>query len=170
MRTIGKCLRPGGLCILGDGNLDVWDERKDKMQPAQDDTDNAGRSWLGRWMLEVRARMARNLQQRTSSYDELMRWLQGSGYFGEPEGKAYFSPINWAGNDIKNGHEIGQIMVKNILLFIESGKPLFLANGVSSDIVNTWVRNVHAELDEPVVRAYSKWDIVWTRKTGDRQI
>lgn len=105
----------GGLCIFEDGSFIIHNEQKGPMPPAEEGTDNQGRSWLARWMLEMRIRMTRNMQdQLISPADELLRFMQDNGHFEQLAEKAYFAPINWDGDGIENGHEIGQLMAVNV--------------------------------------------------------
>jgi len=165
LKTIGKCLKQGGLCIVADGNYGLRNEKKEPLQPAEEGTDNTGRSWFARWMSEIGSRAVK-IDQKMTFGEQLLHWLQDDNHFEKQDGKAYFSPVNWAGEGVENGHEVGQLMATNVNHIIEASRPLFLAIGLTNNDVDTWVRNIHDELDGPRVRIYFKWNVVWALKAG----
>lgn len=107
----------GGLLILLDGdwvafdankNLLVpfrWDPNMDEIEQAKNDQ---GRSWYAGW-LEVLERLTRSPKYQPG--DTLVR---ESGRFSHIQSSSYFSPINWPGDGIEHGEEIGEIMNKNM--------------------------------------------------------
>jgi len=155
VRRAANCVKPGGLCIFEDGSFVVHNENKKPAQPAADGVDNEGRSWLARWMLEMRSRMTRNFQNPVMSAGaELFRWLQDDGHLKVLERKTYFCPVNWDGDEIESGHELGQLWAVNAIQVVEAGRPLFLGTGLPNDVLENWVQNIRAEVDGPKVRVY----------------
>lgn len=103
----------GGLCIVADGNYGLRNEKKEPLQPAEEGADNTGRSWFARWMSEIGSRAVK-IDQKMTFGEQLLHWLQDDNHFEKQDGKAYFSPVNWAGESVENGHEVGQLMATNV--------------------------------------------------------
>lgn len=79
-------------------------------KPAEDDgMVSEDRSWVARYMLEVKARVPVKDTKNTPG-EHLIRWMQEDGGLENIDGDFYFCPINWAGDGVKHGKELGEIM------------------------------------------------------------
>lgn len=77
----------------------------DEIEQAKNDQ---GRSWYAGW-LEMFERLT-----RSRKYQPVDTLVRESGRFSHIHSSSYFSPINWPGNGIEHGEEIGEIMNKNM--------------------------------------------------------
>lgn len=70
--------------------------------------------------------MTRNIQNPVLSVGaELFRWLQDDGHLKVLESKTYFCPVNWDGDEIERGHELGQLWAVNAIVSrLDKGKDI----------------------------------------------
>jgi hypothetical protein len=79
----------------------------DEITQTENDQD---RSWYAGW-LEMFERLTRSRE-----YQPVDTLVRESGQFSHIQSHSYLSPINWPGDGIEHGDEIGQIMNKNMLV------------------------------------------------------
>jgi hypothetical protein len=97
----------GGIFIVGDFCLGTFDRDKVQLRPrfptdADQDLDGA---WLAGWQeLWVKGIIGNILR-----VDALLERGQLSPIFS----RKYFCPVGWAGDDVENGAELGDIMLQN---------------------------------------------------------
>ncbi|TDL22853.1 hypothetical protein BD410DRAFT_803254 [Rickenella mellea] len=150
---------PCGLFILADGHF-LFDEHKSKLGPATAGIASRGECWFATWMLETKARMGSKSQHNFPG-ETLLRWIEEDGCLEKQDGVEYFCPINWDGDGMENGKELGKIMWKNIQEYIAASTPALLAHGLAHDVAETWTRNIERELEGPKIRIYLKWCAAW---------
>lgn len=107
----------GGVFLSADANKGVFNSDKQLCIPASTNgrTPNDGRSWFARWMLEVTDRWTSKGHANTEG-DKLSSLIRNDAQFELLGEKAYWSPVNWDGDGIPNGSEIGRLMVLNAIV------------------------------------------------------
>jgi len=167
--TIGRCLKPGGIFLSADANRSVYTQDR-QLYPQADlpvGSSNVGKSWFSRWMWEVTERWTSKGHRNTEG-DKLGGLIREDGQMRVLGQRGYWSPINWDGEDVPDGREIGQLMVMNATDFLQASKNALLAGDFPENTVEGWVENVQGELTEPNMRMMMKWVGVWAVKKADR--
>ncbi|KZT25732.1 S-adenosyl-L-methionine-dependent methyltransferase [Neolentinus lepideus HHB14362 ss-1] len=167
---IAGCVKPGGLLIFADGDLCTYDSERRFLQAAVDGEDNAGRCWFARWSNEWAKQIYPN--GRYSMEDRVKYLKKDSRIDPEKAGgvvhRQYFAPVNWPGEGVEHGNEIGQIMKINLTSlrvwniwqrFVDACKPSFLASGYDPETVERWVNEIQEEMDGPKLRYYVPWHV-----------
>ncbi|EJD53212.1 S-adenosyl-L-methionine-dependent methyltransferase [Auricularia subglabra TFB-10046 SS5] len=168
LREIWKCLRPGGICVMGEGDLRVYNEEK-VLAPIRLDNDNdPTHSWLARLLFEV---LQLNSRRSASSIGwQLERFLSEDGGFEDIQYKRRYAPIGWAG-DGSLGDEaplVGRLMKQNCYDFVRAWRPLLLMNSFAAEQVDSWIRAIDHELHNPtVLKQYNVWHYAWAFKKKD---
>ena len=103
----------GGLQLIGDGNLGLYNRDKKHLGPAHDGEDNSDRSWFTRWMIEMTSRQAAKGHEKLEGA-KLAALMEADGGFEEIGTRALFTPIGWSGDGVENGEAIGRYMKINI--------------------------------------------------------
>lgn len=173
----------GGVFLSADANKGVFNSDKQLCIPASTNgrTPNDGRSWFARWMLEVTDRWTSKGHANTEG-DKLSSLIRNDAQFELLGEKAYWSPVNWDGDGIPNGSEIGRLMVLNAIVshtpqdgtkvfirrffqdFMESSKPALLSEELPNHVVDSWIKNVQDEIMDPSQHLLMKWVVAWAVK------
>ncbi|TFK49097.1 S-adenosyl-L-methionine-dependent methyltransferase [Heliocybe sulcata] len=164
LRIIAGCVKPGGLLVLADGDLRVYNSQKHLLHAAVDGEDNAAtdRCWFARWAKEWTS------QTCPDGYfpieDRVEQLKQDSGIDLEKAGgvvhRQYFAPVNWPGEGVEHGEELGGIMKLNLTRFVDACKPSFLASGYDPEIVERWISEIQNEMEDGKLRYYCPWHVV----------
>ncbi|KAF9006112.1 S-adenosyl-L-methionine-dependent methyltransferase [Cyathus striatus] len=163
--TLASCLKPGGLLLLADGDWVAFDEQRRlltpfKWNPAADLHIQLERkddiSWYAGWV------HAFGTITRSVKYENIDILLQKSAAYQDIRYCKYFSPINWCGDEIMNGEEIGKLMSKNMRDFFDGGVSVMVNLGVPSELLQFWRKRFMAELDE---HRYNVWHFASAVKT-----
>ncbi|KAF9467170.1 S-adenosyl-L-methionine-dependent methyltransferase [Collybia nuda] len=166
VKEIAGCLKPGGILILSDGDWVAFDANKDLLVPFRWDpnvdevtqaNNEQGRSWYAGW-LEMFERLT-----RSPKYQPVDTLVRESGQFSGIQYSRYFSPINWPGNDIEHGEEIGRIMNRNMREFFENGVTPMLNSGLSQKMIDIWRTKFEEAMD---LHLYNVWHVTSARKNG----
>ncbi|KZV87388.1 S-adenosyl-L-methionine-dependent methyltransferase [Exidia glandulosa HHB12029] len=167
VRELWKCLRPGGMVVTGEGDLQVYNEQKVLAEFRKDNDDDPTHSWLARLLHEVLSLNKR--RSATSIGWQLKEILQDDGGFEDVNYKRRYAPIGWAGDgSIEQGEHVGRMMRKNCYDFVRAWRPLLLMNGFPAEQVDMWIHNIDVELHNPtVLRQYNVWHYAWAYKRDD---
>ncbi|KAF9445848.1 S-adenosyl-L-methionine-dependent methyltransferase, partial [Macrolepiota fuliginosa MF-IS2] len=115
---MADCLKPGGLLFIGDIELIVYDQNRKLLKPfvytpslsIEENLENKeGLSWFSGWFI-VAGRVTRSPMYRPPP-----DMVKESRLLGTPVVKDLWMPVGWEGEDIKNGKEIGDLAMKNLL-------------------------------------------------------
>ena len=101
--------------MIGDGNLNVYNEEDERIPPANPDgSDNEGRSWVALYLLETINRMdARKHSTGITDANVLYKAICENKLFKNTELRPYRFPIGWdGGGKIKNGPELSALELK----------------------------------------------------------
>jgi len=176
VRSIGKVLKPGGVLLFSDGNVEAFDAQKQPVPPADTSVSSDGAdgrnavhngSWYARWMVELVTRMPCRSEEKFGG-DYLGWFLRNDldAQFEAVDEKAFWSPIGWDGGEGAQGLELSKLMSGVITEFVPAGKPLLLSTGVPSEVVDTWVQNVRSDVYNSTAPWYMKWGYAWAVKRG----
>lgn len=101
------------MCIMGEGDLRVYNEEKVQAPIRLDNDDDPTHSWLARLLFEVLQLNKR--RSATSIGWQLEHFLQEDGSFVGIHYKRRYAPIGWAGDgSIEHGETVGRLMRKNV--------------------------------------------------------
>jgi hypothetical protein len=105
--------RLGGILLLEDGSIYIWNEHKEVMAGVREGQSTQNRSWFARWGEEVRVALGSKVDY---PFSERVAHLEDKGDFEYVRFQEHYAPIGWDGYDADHGEEVGQIMVKNSLV------------------------------------------------------
>ncbi|KAJ6622897.1 S-adenosyl-L-methionine-dependent methyltransferase [Mycena sp. CBHHK59/15] len=159
LRVVYNALKPGGLFILADGTAKLFDSEKNILRPRfpsvplpdWEYSNDPGTSWFSGWMdLWIRI--------TCSSYKSVDTLIEENGQFSLICFRRYFCPINWEGEDLDHGFELGEIMYENSLRVLSSCRPAILASGeYSFEQLEGWRYKIDRELDS--LQMYLRWEL-----------
>ncbi|KAJ4475056.1 hypothetical protein J3R30DRAFT_3295218, partial [Lentinula aciculospora] len=162
---LSQALRPGGLLLLADGDWIVYDRHKKLVEPFQwwdcrttskssadamcFEKDAHGRSWYAGW-LNFFCNLTRSKDYRP--IDELVKNVKALTLL---DSRRYLSPINWPGEGIENGEDLGKFLNINQRNFFFGAKEIALQAGFSREMIEVWGKHYEAELDSG--HLYNLW-------------
>ncbi|KAJ7286477.1 hypothetical protein C8J57DRAFT_1287754 [Mycena rebaudengoi] len=159
LRLIYDALRPGGLLFLADPAMMLVDDEKKELVPRFPSFDTfdktpASGSWLDGWKETWRKIIIPNHQRINSLVDE-------NGKYHVLYFNRYFCPINWAGDNVEHGEQLGELMFMNIQQFIAVCKRAVLVHGqYAPQVLDDWVAAIEHELNSTHI--YMAWDFSLT--------
>ncbi|KIK50598.1 hypothetical protein GYMLUDRAFT_438808 [Collybiopsis luxurians FD-317 M1] len=167
-----KSLRPGGLLLLADGDWIVYDQHKKLVEPFKWwesnttssksgesialEEDSRGRSWYAGW-LNFFGNLTRSKDYRP--IEELVKGIEGWMIL---DSRRYLSPINWPGDGIENGEDLGKVLNINQRNFFLGAKEIALHAGLSREMIEIWGRHYEAEVESG--HFYNVWYYVTAQK------
>ncbi|KAF5387367.1 hypothetical protein D9757_005709 [Collybiopsis confluens] len=171
VRLLYESLRPGGLLLLADGDWIVYDQHKKLVEPfkwwesntvttstrksreptstVRLEEDSHGRSWYAGW-LDFFGNLTKSKDYRP--IEELVKSVEGWKVL---DSRSYLSPINWPGEGIENGEDLGKVLNINQRNFFLGAKEIALRAGLSSEMIEIWGRHYEAEVETG--RFYNVW-------------
>ncbi|KAJ3823393.1 S-adenosyl-L-methionine-dependent methyltransferase [Lentinula raphanica] len=169
---LSQALRPDGLLLLADGDWVVFDQHKKLVEPFRWwdcgttstspslppvlEEDACGRSWYAGW-LNFFGRLTRS--QHYQPIEDLVKSLTVLTVLSS---RRYLSPINWPGEGIENGDDLGQLLVINQRTFFLGSKEIALQAGFSREMIEVWGRHYEAEVNSG--QFYNLWHYLTARK------
>ncbi|KLO08362.1 S-adenosyl-L-methionine-dependent methyltransferase [Schizopora paradoxa] len=166
-RSIGKCLKPGGILLAADGNYILCDENRTHLPVADfsPGANNDGCSYLSGWMAELgKIKMKGSVLGQVSGEDQaaIVRLDNQFEILGERD---YFGPIGWDGGEVcaPNGEELSRIWHVNLTHYLQASKGLFLSTGETKETVDGWITNVIGDVP-PRIKTLFKYSFFWARK------
>lgn len=160
-----RCLRPGGLFILIDGDSTLLDENKQPVRLASGLTEetNPSHSWMGRILAIISG-----LAWKPGYLKEILysNWLATTANLDPDtiQSATFLSPIGWCGDEIEDGEEIGKMMYADMMAAFESARPMLTDIGIGSDAYETLRVRVEEEASASRLKLYFQWHAVWGRK------
>ncbi|KAG8679870.1 hypothetical protein FRC09_018653, partial [Ceratobasidium sp. 395] len=152
--TMARMLKPGGILMLMEGHLQVYDEELNIMQST---------SGIPRLLAEIVARQASpNNLGINKIGDRLEFWMQEHGEFTDIRTHAVYVPIGWSGSPehCKEPVAAGRLMMENMQNFAGAWHPMFISMGVPEVDIDQWVSEARRQLENPgALRAYTKWSM-----------
>ncbi|KAL5511259.1 hypothetical protein ACEPAH_4474 [Sanghuangporus vaninii] len=162
-----KCVRPGGILLYTEGNLEMYNEKGTAQEPAFGDG-APGQSWLARATFE-----AYNLMKsRGSAIDAgrfLGRWMESCPMLREVQYREILTPIGpWKKGPTQEETQrlqmMGTLMRQNMKEYVRSCQPMFVATGYPPALIERFLEGTDKELDELSLHMYVKWHHAWGRR------
>lgn len=165
-RTIGKCLKPGGILLAADGNRTLYGDKMQRLRPADfsPGANNDGCSYMSGWMIELGKKKC--VDGRVSLPGEeqaaVVRLDEHFEILGE---KDYFTPLGWDGGEVcvPNGEELSRMWTINLNRFLHASKGAFLSTGETAETVDSWIANALGDVP-PRIKTLYKFSFFWARK------
>ncbi|KAL5635113.1 hypothetical protein ACGC1H_002965 [Rhizoctonia solani] len=164
IHDMGLCLRPGGLILVVEGDLQLCSHNREPQEIAYGDGDR-NKSWMARMLFEAFTTM----KGRGSHVDanvNLYNWLCQNPLFEDEDWGKVFSPIGpWergrTAAETNKLQIIGELMRQNSLAFVRALKPLLISEGYAPETVDRFIAGTDRELSELSVRMYVQWHYAW---------
>ncbi|KAJ3984520.1 S-adenosyl-L-methionine-dependent methyltransferase [Lentinula detonsa] len=169
---LSQALAPGGLLLLADGDWIVYDQHKKLVEPFQWwdcgttssslvepavlEEDAHGRSWYAGWL-----NFLGNLT-RSKNYRPIEELVQNADALTVLDSRRYLSPINWPGEGIENGEDLGKFLIINQRNFLLGSKEIASQAGFSREMIEVWGRHYEAEVDSG--HFYNLWHYLTAQK------
>lgn len=173
IEEIGRCLKPGGVALLCDGDFQLLDHNLEPQEMALDDEQNDPPmySWLARLFFET----YNTFKTAGSAMDAgimLERWLKDTEAFENVQGAKVHNPIGpWKTSSNPQEHAkylyTGTLMLENIIEFAHALIPVLLRespNQYTLRQMQEWVLNAQHELETLSVRMYARYHYAWATK------
>ncbi|TBU35695.1 S-adenosyl-L-methionine-dependent methyltransferase [Dichomitus squalens] len=161
LEEFAQALRPGGVVIVGDGDLQLYDQYQQPLAYAEQGT--PGFSWITRIFFATYNAM----KNRGGNIDcPLMcpTWLRAIDSFTDVGWHKIFIPIGpWRYADQRE-RVLAEMLREDCLRFISGMGPLLLSEGYLPESVEMMQREAAAELREQRVRVQSRWAFAWAVK------
>ncbi|KAF8604634.1 S-adenosyl-L-methionine-dependent methyltransferase [Ceratobasidium sp. AG-I] len=162
--SMSRCLKPGGIIMLGEGSMDVYDEHLKPLDPNE-------YGGIPKLFAEAEARIPapHGRDKDKSNTNFLEKWLLQQEGVQDVKTEVLYIPVGWTGSSefCKEPAAAGQLMVDNMTDFLGSWNPLFLSMGVPEDEVNTWVTEAREQLAHPdKLRAYTRWTFACAQRSS----
>ncbi|TDL19119.1 S-adenosyl-L-methionine-dependent methyltransferase [Rickenella mellea] len=157
---VAKCLKPGGMFLMVEGDHNLWNSKKELQELAYG-TGGPGQSWYARAMFEA----ALTMQKRGSDIDARMKLyelISSSQYFEDAGEHIHVFPIGpWEQGATPEDHQRKQILGilerQSMIDLVQSLGPLFISEGYPKELVDQFIKGTEKELNELTVHMYIKW-------------
>ncbi|KAL0575183.1 hypothetical protein V5O48_006777 [Marasmius crinis-equi] len=165
VNLLADSLKPGGLLLLADGDWVVYDQSRRLVSPAKYDKATGkviaegDQSWYAGWLSLV------GTGTRSAEYRRIDELVKGCETFDPAnlDFHSYYSPVNWAGDDIEHGHELGKILNVNQRAFLSASRGTLRKLGIPEGIVDEWAMHYEDDLDSK--HYYNIWYYMTARKS-----
>lgn len=158
LRELATTLRPGGMLILGDGEMQLYDEQRHPLQYSERDS-----SWTQRIFFAAYNAM-RNRGGSIDSHSMSPTWLRAVETLAEVGWDKVFIPIGpWIYANDKE-RVLAEMLRANTLAFISGLGPLLLSEGYLKESVEKMQREASLEIQELRVHLYTRWSFAWAMK------
>ncbi|KDN50695.1 hypothetical protein RSAG8_01193, partial [Rhizoctonia solani AG-8 WAC10335] len=172
IHDMGLCLRPGGLILAVEGDLQLFSYTREPQEIAYGDGDRS-KSWMARMLFESFTTM----KGRGSHVDanvNLYNWLCQNPLFEDEDWGKIFTPIGpWergrTAAETNKLHIIGELMRQNSLAFVRALKPLLISEGYAPEIVDRFIAGTDRELSELSIHMYVRWHYAWAVRKAESE-
>ncbi|KAG8715887.1 hypothetical protein FRC08_010062 [Ceratobasidium sp. 394] len=157
LETVWRCLKPGGILMLLDGFVPLYDE----------DFNPSMSTAFAKLCSKVTSKMQFPNGTGADFSDQISSWLHEHGGFGNIQVENLYIPTGWNGSGkyCKNSELAGSIMVENMKKLLSAWRLLLLSAGVLETEVDLWIAGVEKELGTPgMLKAYVRWIITCAQK------
>ncbi|KAG8906860.1 hypothetical protein FRB99_005920 [Tulasnella sp. 403] len=171
IEEMARCLKPGGVILLADGDMQLVDHNLEPQDMALDDEECSQAPeycWLSRIFFEG----YNILKRRGASMDAGMMlepWLRKCAAFEKVNMAKVYTPIGpWktSCNPQENAkwNYTGSIQRDNMWEFAQALRPLLLQEGYAPATISDWMRKIAVELKTFSVRLHVRWYYAWAIK------
>ncbi|KAI0822861.1 S-adenosyl-L-methionine-dependent methyltransferase [Trametes gibbosa] len=162
LQEFAQALRPGGVVISGDGDMQIFDEWRQPLAYVEEGT--PGFSWTHRVFFAAYNAM----KNRGGSIDTpsmCPTWLRANDAYTDVGWHKVFVPIGpWGQTNDPRERVIAEMLREDCLRYIAGLTPLLLSEGYLPESVEKMQREAAAELRELRIRIYSRWAFAWAVK------
>lgn len=170
INDMGLCLRPGGIILVVEGDLQLFSHTREPQEIAYGDGD-PNKSWMARMLFEA----FNTMKARGSHIDaniNLYSWLCQNPLFQDEDWAKIFAPIGpWERGrtavETRKLETVGELMRQNALAFVRALKPLLLSEGYSPETVDRFIAGTDRELAQLSVHMYVQWHYAWAVRKSD---
>ncbi|KIP12259.1 hypothetical protein PHLGIDRAFT_328195 [Phlebiopsis gigantea 11061_1 CR5-6] len=158
LKDLAQTLRPGGMIILGDGEMQLYDEERRPLSYSEADA-----SWTQR-VFFAGYNASKNKGGNIDCPTMNPTWLRSIDSLTDVGWDKVFIPIGpWI---YANEREkvLAEMLRSNCLGYISGLEPLLMSEGYLKESVEKMQRGASAELLELKVRLYSRWSFAWAMK------
>ncbi|KAJ6622906.1 S-adenosyl-L-methionine-dependent methyltransferase [Mycena sp. CBHHK59/15] len=155
VRLAYDVLKPGGLLILGEAYKSTGADKTElpPLLPQEhypEDVLKAG-SWYAGWQKMY-------FEICYDNYQTVESLIREHGGFSLIHHKRYFAPVNWSGDGLDHGEELGRISNTNTLAFCRAVAPAFLKSAeFSATELEEWIDSIEQEFQTKHI--YMPWDL-----------
>ncbi|OSD08574.1 S-adenosyl-L-methionine-dependent methyltransferase [Trametes coccinea BRFM310] len=162
LESLAEALRPGGVVIVGDGDMQLFDEWQQPLSYVEEGA--PGFSWTHRMFFAAYNAM-KNRGGSIDSPSMCPTWLRAIDAYTDVGWHKVFIPIGpWRQNVSPRERLIAEMLREDCLRYIAGLTPLLLSEGYLPESVEMMQREASAELRELRVRIYSRWTFAWAVK------
>ncbi|KAI0929195.1 hypothetical protein AcW1_006207 [Taiwanofungus camphoratus] len=161
LQELAEVLRPGGILLLGDGDMQLYDENTRPMPLSEQGT--PGFSWTHKIFFAAYNAM----KSRGGSIDSPSMsptWLRAIDSLTDVGWYKIFTPMGPWRYDNEREKTVSEICRENCLRYISGMAPLLLSEGYLPEGVDQMLRESAAELRELRVHIYTRWSFAWAVK------
>ncbi|KAF8610155.1 S-adenosyl-L-methionine-dependent methyltransferase [Ceratobasidium sp. AG-I] len=164
INDMGLCLRPGGVILIVEGDLEMCSYLRQPQALANGDGD-PGKSWMARATFEA----SKSIIARGGKIDDNVKqypWLCANPLFRDQASVKIFSPIGpWergqTADETRKLETIGELMRQNSIEFVAALRPLLISEEYPPDMVDRFIAGTEKELSELTVHMYIQWHYCW---------
>ncbi|KAG9048510.1 hypothetical protein FS837_012700 [Tulasnella sp. UAMH 9824] len=165
MDEAAECLRPGGVYLTVEGDMNVHDENGD-LVPELNEGD-PGFTWTLRLVYAVREAM-RARGPGNDNATKIYAFLQDQGPIWKTIGqKVIYIPVGpWEEKMSDKDRLTSEMMRQNFLRMVRSVRPLLLSFGYFEETVDKWSAGAIDEIENMKNKYYVRWLFTWAVKPG----
>ncbi|KAI0797651.1 S-adenosyl-L-methionine-dependent methyltransferase [Abortiporus biennis] len=161
LNELADVLRPGGVILLGDGDMQLYDETMRPVpysEPGQPNFSYTHRIFFAAYNA---------MKNRGGSIDSASMsptWLRAIDKFTDVGWHKVYIPMGpWIYVD-ERSRVVAEMLRQNVYSYISTLTPLLLSEGYLAEAVETMQNEAKAELRELKVHLYSRWSYAWAVK------
>ncbi|GBE82130.1 S-adenosyl-L-methionine-dependent methyltransferase [Sparassis latifolia] len=163
LRELEQVLRPEGVLLLGDGDMQLYDEDQRPISLSEPGT--PGFSWTNKVFFAAYSAMKTKGGDIDSSSMN-PTWLRSIDSLTQVGWDKKFIPIGpWRYRDERE-KSISEMLRTDCLGYIAGMEPLLMSEGYLPERVETMLREASAELRELRAHLYSRWSFAWAVKAA----
>ncbi|KAG8922886.1 hypothetical protein FRC02_011549, partial [Tulasnella sp. 418] len=157
---VAQILRTNGVLLLVGGDHQLYMENR---SPFPTDSQEGRQGWCATqalfWAVQNTTNTTGGSQSANYKYVD---WLLANPYFTSVGFEDVYIPIGpWMKGLDNRCTYIAQLMQANTIRILRSFKPLLLANGYESTLLDRWISAGETELTEMKPRVFGRWRWVW---------
>ncbi|KAI0807727.1 S-adenosyl-L-methionine-dependent methyltransferase [Fomes fomentarius] len=164
LEEFAQALRPEGILLLGDGDMQLYDEWQEPLAYAEEGS--PGFSWTHRVFFAGYNAM-KNRGGSIDSTSMSPSWLRAIDAYTDVGWHKVFIPIGpWRYADYRE-RVLAEMLREDCLRYIGTMAPLLLSEGYLPESVEKMQREAAIELRELRVRLHSRWSFAWAVKKAE---
>ncbi|KAI0780653.1 S-adenosyl-L-methionine-dependent methyltransferase [Trametes elegans] len=162
LEELAQALRPGGVVIVGDGDMQLFDEWQCPLAYVEEGS--PGFTWTHRVFFAAYNAM-KNRGGSIDSPSMCPTWLRAIESYTDVGWHKVFIPIGpWRQSADPKERIIAEMLREDCFRYIAGLAPLLLSEGYLPESVEKMQREAAAELRELRARIYSRWTFAWAVK------